>query len=226
MRYDTYSAFTSGTYGFYDVGTNVNANCKGFRGAVFDGKYIYFVPNYGNISGVIMRYDTTATFASSGSYAIFDSTTVNANSKGFWGGVFDGRYVYFVPYNNGSAFGQITRYDTTGSFTSSGSYAVYNTASANANSKGFCGAVFDGKYIYFVPNNNGAVFGQVTRYDTTQSFTSASSYAFFDTTSINANSKKIIGGFYDGKYVYLCPNGAGVYTRINACQGLNTTVNV
>ena len=46
----------------------------------------------------------------------FDTTTVNSNSTGFTGGVFDGRYIYLVPYNNGSIFGQITRYDTTRPF--------------------------------------------------------------------------------------------------------------
>jgi hypothetical protein len=94
---------------------------------------------------------------------VFDTTTVNANSKGFNGAVFDGRYVYLVPYNNGAFYGQVTRYDTTGSFTAAGSYSVFDTTTVNANSKGFIGAVFDGRYVYLVPYSNGVSFGQVTR---------------------------------------------------------------
>ena len=67
--------------------------------------------------------------------------------------------------------GQITKYDTAVSFTSSNGYTVYNTTSSDSNSKGFHGGVFDGKYLYMVPYNNGSVFGRIRRLDTTQQFT-------------------------------------------------------
>ena len=69
------------------------------------------------------------------------------------------------------------------SFTTTSSYATFDTAGfVNSNSKGFDGGTFDGRYVYLAPNNNGASFGQITRYDTTLSFTTTSSYATFDTT--------------------------------------------
>lgn len=191
--------------------TTVNANSKGFKGVVFDGRYVYFIPDstaFNAPSGQITRYDTTGSFTATSSYSVFDTATVNANSTGFNGAVFDGRYIYLVPYY-GPGFvgksGQITRYDTTGSFTAASSYSVYDTTAVNANSKGFIGAVFDGRYIYFVPNNNGAYFGQVTRYDTTGSFTSVGSYSVFDITTVNANAKGFYNAVFDGRYVYFVP---------------------
>ena len=43
------------------------------------------------------------------SYRYFYTTSVNANSKGFNAGVYDGKYIYLVPYSNGSIYGQVTR---------------------------------------------------------------------------------------------------------------------
>jgi len=207
-RYDTTASFTSASsYAVFDT-TTVDANSKGFWGAVFDGRYVYFAPN---TNGQITRYDTSGSFTDSSSYAVFDTTTVDANSKGFHGAVFDGRYIYLVPYNNGAAYvGQITRYDTTASFTSVSSYTVFDTETVHTNSKGFQGATFDGRYIYFVPYYTGAAYaGQITRYDTTASFTSASSYAVFDTEKVNSNSKGLNGAVFDGRYVYFVPSQDG-----------------
>ena len=74
----------------------MNASYKGYSGAVFDGRYIYYVPCIGNIGyhGFIVRYDTTTAF-SGGTYNVYDvASNVNPNCKGFKGAVFDGRYIY------------------------------------------------------------------------------------------------------------------------------------
>jgi len=84
----------------------------------------------------------------------------NANSKGFWGAVFDGRYVYLIPSDSAGSVGQITIYDTTGSFTESGSWSVYDTATI------YTGGVFDGRYVYLAPladQDFNDYSGQVTR---------------------------------------------------------------
>jgi hypothetical protein len=215
-RYDTWYAFDMiNPYTVFDMRIHVNSNAKGFVGAVFDGRYVYFVPYYNGAAqhGYVARYDTTADFELANSYAVFNSATVHANSKGFRGAVFDGRYVYFVPYKNGANYhGQVTRYDTTLSFTDVGSWAVYDTTAVHVNSKGFQGAVFDGQYVYFVPQYTGAAYhGQVTRYDTTLTFTDAGSWAVYDTTAVHANSKGFFGAVFDGQYVYFVPNNNGAY---------------
>ncbi len=216
-RYDTTQPFTSSSsWSVMDVTANVSGNCRGFySGGIFDGKYIYFSPYYnGAYDGVVCRYDTTLPFTTASSWSVFDSTAVNANSKGFMGGSFDGRYVYFTQYYNGTTYaGQITRYDTTQPFTSSSSWNVFDTqAYVSSTSRGFYGSIFDGRFIYFIQYYNASTYGgQITRYDTTLPFTTASSWSVFDSTAVNANSKGFIGGAFDGRYVYFVPHYNGAY---------------
>ena len=86
---------TTSSYATFDAKAFVNSQSTGFEGAIFDGRYVYLVPN---TNGQITRYDTTAPFTTSSSYATFDTKAfVSSNSTGFTGGVFDGRYVYYAP---------------------------------------------------------------------------------------------------------------------------------
>ncbi len=73
---------------------------EAFFGAIFDGRYVYFAPNYSG--NVVTRYDTLVPFASATSWGTFDPATLNASVKGFQGVAFDGQYVYFVPWLNGT----------------------------------------------------------------------------------------------------------------------------
>ncbi|MBS0625614.1 MAG: hypothetical protein JSS32_06155 [Verrucomicrobia bacterium] len=194
--------------------TTLNSLDSGFQGAVFDGRYVYFVPYRSANSGVVLRYDSLAAFSSSASYSMFDLTSFNALSKGYaGGGAYDGRYIYYVPFFNGSAYtGLITRYDTTLPFAATTSYAAFDLqANINSLSVGFIGSLFDGRYLYFLQNFNSITLaGQIIRYDTASSFSSSASYLLFDTTAnINSASCGFKGGAYDGRYLYLAPNGNG-----------------
>jgi predicted small secreted protein len=174
---------------------------SGFTGCAFDGRYAYFVPNFnGASSGVVLRHDTQATFGATASWTTFDAATVDANAKGFVGGVFDGRYVYFVPSNNG-VNGTVMRYDTTAAFSNAGAWTPFDTTTVNAQAKDFRGATFDGRYLYFVPFTNGTL----TRYDTAAAFTSLAAWSTFDTATVHANAVSFTGGVYDGRFVYLAP---------------------
>lgn len=51
-------------------------------------------------TGVVERFDTQAGFTSGGAWSTFDTSTVSASAGRFSGGVFDGRYVYFIPAVN------------------------------------------------------------------------------------------------------------------------------
>src|SRR5207244_8314502 len=138
----------------------INAKAKGFSGATFDGRYIYFVPNHDgeDYSGLVTRYDTTHPFALPASWSTYDTTAVDRKSAGFFDAVFDGRYIYFVPDQYGAS-GQVTRYDTTRGFESASSWSVYDTAAVNPRSNGFRSATFDGRYVYFVPYKNSEKHG-------------------------------------------------------------------
>jgi hypothetical protein len=222
MRYDTTANFASaGAWSSFDPGANgVGTTPKGFIGAAFDGRYLYFVPSHNGTEyfGEVLRYDTTAPFASNTSWATYDAGAngVGADPDGFVGGIFDGRYVYFVPSDNGTERnGEVMRYDTTGAFRTASSWSTFD-AGANgvgADPDGYGGTIFDGRFIYFVPGHNGTErHGEVLRYDTAGTFDSASSWSTFDAgaSGIGTDPDGYIGGAYDGRYVYFAPYNNGV----------------
>jgi N-acetylneuraminic acid mutarotase len=187
----------------------------GFAGAAFDGRYVYFVP-FEDGTGQhadVLRYDTRAPFVGGGSWQSFDAGSVisGVTLAGFTGAVFDGTYLYFP---NASGDGHVLRYDTTQSFTASGSWTAYDPGDHGVGTfpKGYFGAVFDGRYIYFSPSQN--VFGphgEVLRYDTVSPFHTASSWSAVNPSQLgvnqNANSDPTgyRGGIFDGQYVYFVP---------------------
>ena len=192
----------------FDLATQVDPRCKGFSGAVFDGRFVYYIPlNNGQFCGRVARYDTTGRFADARSWVVYDTTEVHPGSKGFVNGVFDGRYLYLAPYNNGTHFGQVIRYDTRKDFASALSWEVYDSTCIDQNSKGFIGAIFDGRYLYLVPYqlDYGNHHGQVTRYDTREEFTARSSWETFDMAGLDKDCKGFHAGLFDGRFVYFCP---------------------
>ncbi len=112
-----------------DSGAVVDAGAAyagGFGGAVFDGTFVYFIPELTTVAGVrtsqrtVVRFDPRVaaaenSFKTAGAWTFFDVGTVGgagALNSGFLGGTFDGRYVYLVPSNNGAPDGRVVRYDT------------------------------------------------------------------------------------------------------------------
>jgi hypothetical protein len=198
---------------------SLSADAEGFQGAVFDGRYVYFVPKGTlHFSGLVMRYDTQATtpFTAATSWSTFDMTTLNAAAKGYYGGAFDGRYVYFVPWYNGTEFNSlVVRYDPQAPFGTSASWSIFDVSTVNPSAKGFAGAAFDGRYVYFVPNNSSKPDGLVARYDTQATFGAAGSWSTFDMTTAGADATTgFLGAGFDGRYVYL--NSGGGVARFDA----------
>ena len=135
--------------------------------------------------------------------------------------MFDGRYIYFVPYYNTSYSGIVLRFDTTSNFTSSVSWSAYDAGSTSGlNTKGFFGGVFDGRYIYFVPNNNGTSYsGTVLRFDTTANFTSSASWSAYDAGSTSGlNTTGYGGAVSDGRYIYFAPYSTGAGSSGNVLR--------
>jgi hypothetical protein len=70
--------------------------------ATFDGRYYYFAPGlahgYGAPISTALRYDSQGAFNAPGSWTPLDLKTVYPGAGGFTDATFDGRYVYFVPY--------------------------------------------------------------------------------------------------------------------------------
>lgn len=222
LRYDTTASFSAaGSWSVYDFSNLDGLNdLKGFRGTVFDGRYLYFIPfSNGANFGIFVQYDTTASFTSSSSWTYYDASNTDGSGldKGYIGGTFDGRYIYFAPFNNGAVHGRVLRYDTSGTFGSASSWSAYNainTDGTNGNA-GFIGAIYDGRYVYFIPSQNaGGVDGEVLRYDTQGSFTASGSWASYDAVNTDgANGMKgFQGASFDGHYIYFTPNNNGAVT--------------
>ncbi len=197
----TYHDFTdAASWASVDVGRVSKA---AYNGAAFDGRYVYFAPD--GTSGAVLRYDTQATFASTSSWSSFDVTTVNAHAGGYRGAVFDGRYVYFVPFGR---YAIVARFDTQAAFTSAAAWSSFDVASVDAQLVGFTGATFDGRYVYLVPTFNGTA--STVRLDTQAPFGSVSSWTKFAITSVNPAATSFAGAAFDGRYVYYVPwRGAG-----------------
>ncbi len=157
------------------------------------------------------RYDTRASFNAASAWQTFDIATLSPLLGGFAGGVFDGRYVYFVPGNGSSARDGVVRYDTTVPFDAPTSWATFGLKAVDARANTFLGAVFDGRFVYLIPHGPNSTDpstrdGVVARLDTQGSFTATSAWSTFDTTTLTANAKGFFGGGFDGRYLYLVPN--------------------
>ncbi|MBI4872374.1 MAG: PKD domain-containing protein [Candidatus Riflebacteria bacterium] len=166
LRYDTQGLYTSGTsWDAYDAAATApipaSAVNLGYDGAVWDGsRHVYFVP-YGDQNGAnafALRYDTQndASFASTANWAAYNvMNTSGLTQRGYYGGAYDGRYVYYAPFAAGSEttfHGQVLRHDTTLAFTQTASWTVFNAGvTGDLATVGYKGAVFDGRYVYFVP---------------------------------------------------------------------------
>jgi hypothetical protein len=149
-------------------------------------------------------------FAVASQFSTFDVSTRSANAAGFYGGVFDGTYLYTVPYeNNAGLDGVLVRYDTATSFPTATAWTPFDMTTINASAEGFTGATFDGRYVYFVPRNRTVV----ARLDTqATSFDSKSSWATYDLSTVtpaDAGAPSFAGGAFDGRFVYFIPGVTG-----------------
>lgn len=185
---------------------------RGYNGAIFDGNYMYFVPdtNGDGPHANVMRYEVSKPFASASSWQVFSPSV---NSKGYAGALYDGRYVYFIPKGNeknlSTMHGEVLRYDTRASFSADASWTTFDPSSngLGAAARGYNGGVFDGTYLYFAPYQNGnGPHSKVLRYNVTQPFDSISSWSSFDVSaSVDSNAKGYIGAAFDGQFVYFSP---------------------
>lgn len=222
LRYDTLRNFKDpSSWEAYDAGMTDGLETKGHYGAVFDGRYVYFVPrgkNYGNETGTfnqfqsnLLRYDTRGGFKDPSSWAAYDmGADISKQSAAF-----DGRYIYFCPgyehkggENTMVDSSKIIRFDTKAPFHDPSSYRILDLAVLlRAKTGNYDGAVFDGRYVYFVP----LVSAAPIRYDTRGDFGAAASWETFDATPLGM--KMNVGAMYDGRYIYYAAYGNGVIVR-------------
>ena len=107
----------------YDAGHTDGLVTQGYFGAVFDGRYTYFCPirdqnERTSVHGRVLRLDTQADFKDPHAWEAHDASyTDGLHTSGFYGGAFDGRYVYFNPRDDGTVHhSRLLRYDTQADF--------------------------------------------------------------------------------------------------------------
>jgi hypothetical protein len=202
--------------------TSVRPEARGFVGAVFDGtRYVYLVPRLDDPDaagdGVVARFDTknNAGFGSDASWITFDTQTVTTQAMGYLGGVFNGRYLYLVPF----AADYAARLDTQSEagFGQATSWTTFDVNGLGYGPSGYATGAFDGRYVYFAPFQSAVgaappntIFARV---DT-------SAGASFDDAGSWSEYASDAGGYYgsvfDGRYVYFVPTISGIVARFDA----------
>lgn len=226
-RYDTTASFgASASWSTFDITTKDPA-AAGFSGATFDGRYLYLVPSLytaadggsGAAGSLAVQFDTTADFGSPASWTTFDTTAANPFAAGFSGATFDGRYVYYAP-NRGQAGAfstVVARFDTQGSFADAAAWSAFDTSPLNPDPSvydwDYQGAVFDGRYVYFVPSNG----SRLLRYDTESAFSATTAWTSVEVTSLApASHGDFAGAIFDGQHIYFVSTGYGPLTVFDA----------
>ena len=139
-------------------------------------------------------------------------------TQGYFGAVFDGRYLYFCPIRDQqertSVHGRVLRLDTQADFKDPAAWAAYDASHTDGlHTAGFYGGAFDGRYAYFNPRDDGtAHHSRLLRYDTQADFKDPAAWAAHDAQFPHSGQ----GLAFDGRYLYFCPG----YTR-SATSGLD-----
>lgn len=237
-----------GAFAGYDASQTDGLETTGFFGCVFDGRYIYFAPQYDSQDrhGKALRYDTHGDFKDPESWSAYDaSTTDGLVCKGYYGAVFDGRYIVYVPRRDPDGFhSRALRYDTKGDFKDPGSWRAYDIGQPNSSQS----AAFDGRYIYMNPGqyaeqrkDNTAddespavtgmsadqvllASGNIIRFDTQGQFDDPASWTSHDAADTDGlNTRDFDGSCYDGRYVYFSPLAYAVCLRYDTHADFNTS---
>jgi hypothetical protein len=239
-QYDTAGSFDGGaSWAYYNTGPG---GPEGFSGAVFDGRYVYFIPYVDGVpQSRILRYDSKLTFTSASSWASFDLLALSADggaaTSGFFGGGFDGRYLYLVPHADGAPDGRVVRYDTVppdaggvdaggGDFSELDRWSTFDLSTLNPLATGFSGAAFDGKSLYLAPTFNGgpiaggnSAIAARLRTEVDGGFKSDAGWSTYDLTNVNGLAYDFVGAGFDGRYVYFAPRGPGIVVRLDTTAG-------
>lgn len=205
----------------YDAGGTGGLETAGYFGAVFDGRHVLFAPqcNSGGRHGLALRYDTARVFAEPASWQARDAgCTAGLATRGYYGAIADGRFVYYVPRTDGASHhSRVLRLDTAGDFAAEESWTAHDAGPPVS----YQGGAFDGQFAYFAPgyHQETGPSGLVMRYDARRPFRAADSYAFFNAAAaLGQDCACYDGAVFDGRHVYFAPLERGLVLRCNTRQ--------
>lgn len=202
LRYDTHAAFDdAAAWQAHDASATSGLDTRGYYGAVFDGRYVYYVPRFDGdtLHTRVLRHDTQGQFDEAASWLARDA----GRPISCQGGAFDGRYVYFVPgmHQQDGHSGCVLQYDSRGDFDRDDSWAWHDvSATSGLDCRCFDGAVYDGRHLYLVPLEG----GPVVRYNPSLPFASEAAWEAFD-TSLLPDFGACVGAIFDGRRIYFVP---------------------
>ncbi len=202
-------ASQDGDLSAYDAGETSGLDTRGYLGAVFDGQYVYFVPqlNSTGLHANVLRYDTHRPFHANDGWQAYDAArTDGLNIRAYYGAAFDGRFVYFVPRRDDEGYhSRVLRYDTHEPFQSARGWAAFDVGLPIS----FQGAGADGRHIYFAPGYDTRFpnhSGHVLRFDTTAEFKDPASWQTFDASGTGGLLTACFdGAAFDGRRVLFAP---------------------
>jgi len=188
----------------------------GYQNAVFDGRYVYFVPF---ISITFVRFDTQGTFTNVSDWQRMSTSTAHGGmveEEVCRSAAFDGRYVYFAPY----AAATFVRFDTQGTFTNSSDWQQMSMSTAQGGTAlgdAYDGMTFDGRYVYFTPKSSDTF----VKFDTQGTFTNASDWQQMSMSTAQGGTtlnSAYIDATFDGRYIYFVPMNADTFVRFAGMQ--------
>jgi hypothetical protein len=177
VRYDTAKPFASPT-SWSKFDTKVfDALGLSFEGGAFDGRYVYLSPSGGE--SVTVRFDTQGTFTDAASWTSFDLGQVSNKVGILQGAAFDGRFVYLTPWGSRNFKPNTTmvRYDVTAPYDTLSSWRALDLATVGALPVG--GSVFDGRYVYLMPDQGGTKVARFEAWSRTKKLTLPAFYGSF-----------------------------------------------
>jgi len=132
---------------------------SGYRGAAFDGEYVYYSPYYNNHErhAGMLRYDISQDFQNHNAWepfnlppkisAMHDGIEIEVNISGFQGALYKEPFVYYVPYHVDNGYGSVVlRYDTNMQFDNFEAYAYHGLFDVYED------GVVHKNFIYFSPH--------------------------------------------------------------------------
>ena len=146
------------------------------------------------------------------------SYTDGLHTSGFYGGAFDGRYVYFNPRDDGTVHhSRLLRYDTQADFKDPDAWAAHDAQLSHSGQ----GLAFDGQYLYFCPgytrSSTGGLdnenSGHILRYDTRAPLKDSESYTVFNAQQLHPEAACFDGAAFDGRHIYFAPLSSGHVLR-------------
>ena len=170
---------------------------------IFDGRYVYYSSSS---AATFLRFDTQGTsFTTAADWQRMNMSTAQGAADlptAYYGTLFDGRYVYYVPQDALT----FLRFDTQGtSFTTTVDWETMSASTAQGAAgivDSYDGGGFDGRYIYYCPSSSESFI----RFDTQgTSFTTATDWQKMNmSTAMSAawHGTAFSVAVFDGRYMY------------------------